>query len=165
MTGIRCNIIEVCVFAKTESGPRYLLLKRADDETLYPGIWQLITGGIHDGEKAYNAAYREVYEETKLTAERFYTVPHVNVFYAARLDEVNVTAFFAAELKEPVDPEMSVEHAGFRWCPYEEAHELLVWPGQKRGIEIVRKYIIPDSEPGRLLDVTELIRREDNKVR
>ena len=39
------------------------MLQRADNEEIYPGLWQIVSGGIEQGEKAYEAAAREVREE------------------------------------------------------------------------------------------------------
>jgi len=157
MTDIKCKIVEVCIFSEKDGAPRYLLLKRSGSDTIYPNIWQFVTGGIHDNEKAYGAAYREMSEETKLIAERFYTAPHVSVFYDAGYDAVNLSPLFAAEVKQSAVPELSKEHVEFRWCTYEEAHELLVWPGQKQGLEIVHRYIAGEMEAGHLLEITKMV--------
>lgn len=158
MTDLKCKIVEVCIFTKKDDEPRYLLLKRSGSDAIYPDIWQFVTGGIHDNEKAFRAAHRELSEETKLIAERFYTVPHVSVFYDAGYDAVNLSPLFAAEVRASPDPELSEEHVGFRWCTYEQAHEMLVWPGQKQGLTIVHRYIVGETEAGQLLDITRMIR-------
>jgi putative (di)nucleoside polyphosphate hydrolase len=44
---------------------RFLVLERAD----MPGSWQFPQGGIHAGEAPYEAAWRELGEETGLTPE------------------------------------------------------------------------------------------------
>jgi dihydroneopterin triphosphate diphosphatase len=45
-------------------GCDYLLLRRVED--YLKGTWQMISGGIKEGEKAYEAALRETFEETGL---------------------------------------------------------------------------------------------------
>ncbi len=160
MTDVKCKIVEVCVFTAKTGAPGYLLLKRAENEDIYPGIWQLITGGIHDNEKAYEAAVRELREETGLVPERLYTVPHVSIFYDAGYDAVNLSPVFAAEIDRRAGPALSDEHAVWRWCSYEEAHELLVWPAQKEGLTIVHRYITEGKEAGRLLEITGKVSRK-----
>ncbi len=157
MTEIKCKIVEVCVFTKNTANPQYLLLKRADNEDIYPGIWQLVTGGIHDNEKAYEAAFRELREETGLNPKRFYTVPHVSIFYDGGYDTVNLSPVFAAEVNDNGAPELSDEHITWRWCSFEEASELLVWPAQKEGLRIVHNYISAEKEAGRLLEITDKV--------
>jgi dihydroneopterin triphosphate diphosphatase len=155
MTEIKCKIVEVCVFSKKNGIPHYLLLKRSSTDTLYPGIWQTITGGIRDGEKAYEAAYREMREETQLLPHRFFVGPHVSTFYDPKNDVVHLSPLFAAEVKTDSIANLSHEHEAFHWCQYDEAHELLVWPGQKQGLDIVHGYIANESKAGGLLDISE----------
>jgi dihydroneopterin triphosphate diphosphatase len=159
MAEIRCNIVEVVVFSFDGTEPRYLLLKRSPDDILYPGIWQFITGGINKGEKAYEAAYREFIEETGLQAERFISVPHVNTFYNANADTVHSSVVFAVQVGNGNDPELSVEHDSYKWCTLEDAHLLLVWPGQRQALSIVHHYVSGGQEVGKLLDITHLLRR------
>jgi len=163
MTELKCKIIEVCVFTRNTTEPQYLLLKRAENETIYPGIWQFITGGIHDNEKAYEAAYRELREETGLIPKRFFTVPHVSIFYDAGYDAVNFAPAFAAEINNNMTPKLSAEHATWKWCTYNEASDLLVWPAQNEGLTAVHNYIVGGSEAGHLLDITEKLSLQDEK--
>jgi 8-oxo-dGTP pyrophosphatase MutT (NUDIX family) len=56
------------------SGPRLLLLKRADHETFYPGVFE-IPGGKVEAQDATvkHAVVREVFEETGLAVKAFLT--------------------------------------------------------------------------------------------
>ncbi len=155
MTDISCKIIEVCIFAKYDGIPHYLLLKRSSTDSLYPGIWQMVTGGIRSHEKAYDAAYREMQEETGLRADRFYIGPHVSRFYDAKNDSVHLAPLFAAEVSPAAVTTISNEHEAYHWCSYEEARTLLVWPGQKEGLDIVHHYIVGELKTGQLLEITE----------
>ncbi len=155
MTDIKCIIVEVCIFSKNNGIPHYLLLKRSTSDTLYPGIWQIITGGIRPNEKAYETAYREVREETNLTPFRFYVGPHISSFYDAENDAVHLAPLFAAEVKHGEVTKLSSEHEAHHWCLYKEAQELLVWPGQKQGLDIVHRYIAGEEEAGQLLEISE----------
>lgn len=51
-----------------DTADRVLLLRRAATDT-YPGLWELPSGGVDDGEDLESAFKREVLEETGLTAE------------------------------------------------------------------------------------------------
>lgn len=164
MPAITCKIIEVCVFSVRGSEPLYLLLKRSNDEEIYPGIWQFVSGSMNADETAYTAAHRELIEETQLPVRQFYVVPHVNVFYDADYDAVNISPLFAAKVDVQSKPRLSKEHTSYQWCSYDEAMRMLVWPGQKQGLHIVNDYIIGETEAGRLVNITDMIRREPNKL-
>ena len=61
------DIIEAHIFRLVEDRLEFLLLRRAADEEVYPGVWQPVTGRMHEGEKAWEAALREIKEETGLS--------------------------------------------------------------------------------------------------
>ena len=147
---VACKIIEVCIFRYERNLPRYLLLHRAKNEKLYPGIWQFVTGSVENGEKGVEAALRELKEETSMKLKGFWVVPFVNSFYDPDWDAVNVSPVFAAEVEPGDDPTLSAEHDEFAWVPYGEALKKLVWPGQREGMRIVQEFIVGGEEAARL---------------
>jgi 8-oxo-dGTP pyrophosphatase MutT (NUDIX family) len=153
MANVVSRTVEVCVFKREKGDVRYLLLKRSDDEPLYPGMWQLVTGSIKDGEHAVKAAVREFQEETGLEVLRFWVVPFVNSFYVAENDTVHASPLFAVEIESGREPRLSHEHQSSEWCSYEEATAVLVWPGQRFGLQIVHEYIVGGQEASRLLSL------------
>jgi len=142
MAIIAAKIIEVCVFKFEHDKPWYLLLRRSKTERIYPGIWQFITGSVEEHESAVEAALRELAEETALTPKAFWVVPHVSIFYDQSYDSVNLSPLFAAQVNLGVTPRMSPEHFEFGWFSFEDAKRLLVWPGQRQGLQIVHDYIV-----------------------
>ena len=153
MSIIAFRIVEVCVFKFEKDQPKYLLLHRSKTERIYPGIWQLISGSIEEGEKAVNAALREFKEETGLMPKKFWVVPYAGSFYDPDYDALNLTAFFAAEVDEISHPKLCEEHYEYGWFSYEETVQKLVWPGQKKGLEIVHEYIVKGQEAGVLTEI------------
>ncbi len=153
MASIVSRTIELCVFKRQKGEVRYLLLKRSDDESLYPGMWQFVTGSVKEGEHAVQAAVREFREETGLEVLRFWVVPYVNTFYVAANDTVHTSPFFAVEIDPGREPRLSHEHQAFDWCTYEAAAAKLVWPGQRFGLQIVHEDIVGGQEASRLLSL------------
>ncbi len=141
MPKINFEIIEVVLFRRTPE-TEFLVLQRSDDEEIYPGLWQIVSGGIEPGEKAYEAALREVKEETGFTPLALYNTPLTNTFYFHTNDSVNVSPVFAAEIDRSAVIQLSDEHKDFRWMVREEAVAQLVWPGQKKAIQIIDEYIV-----------------------
>lgn len=153
MSQIACSIVEVCVFKFRQDTPFYLMLRRSKVERIYPGIWQLISGSIEDGEKAYEAALRELREETGLGPLRFWVVPFAHTFYDPKYDAVNVSPMFAVQVDEVSNPVLSSEHEEFGWFRVKQALTMLVWPGQRSGLQIVHQYITQGQEAARLVEL------------
>ncbi len=141
MPKINSDIVEVVLFRR-KNEPEFLILQRSDDETIYPGLWQIVSGGIEPGEKAYEAALREVREETGFSPLGLYNTPLTNTFYFFTNDSVNLSPVFAAEVDPNEDVRLSEEHKDFRWLTMEDAISLLVWPGQKNAVRIIDEYIV-----------------------
>ncbi len=127
-----------------------MLLQRAANENIYPGVWQIISGSIDGSEKAFEAALRELKEETGFVPSQFWVVPYVNMFYDHKYDAVNLSPFFAAQVLPDAEPALSDEHQLHEWLPYDAALRRLVWPGQRAGLEIVQRYIGGGEEAARL---------------
>lgn len=151
MSAVSAAVIEVCVFRFVRDRAEYLLLRRSPDDALYPGMWQIVTGTREETEKAYEAALRELKEETGLRPEHFWIVPYTNAFYDPRSDAVSLIPFFAAQVRPGDAPELSGEHSTGEWLSYQDALQRLVWPGQRRGLEIVHQYILGGQEAAALI--------------
>lgn len=142
MAEVVCRLIELCVFRFAHDRPEYLILRRSSADSLYPGIWQIITGTIKEGERAVDAALREMKEETAIKPTRFWAVPFSSTFYNYTDDVVNICPLFAAQAEPTDDPVLSDEHETYEWMPYDKAFPLLVWPSQRHGLEIIEQYIV-----------------------
>jgi 8-oxo-dGTP pyrophosphatase MutT (NUDIX family) len=153
MSDIVARIIEVCVFRFDRSDVEYLLLRRAPDEPAFPGLWQIVTGSVEEGEKAIDAALRELREETGVRPGHFWVVPFTNSFYDHRRDCVNLIPFFAAQFTPGESPRLSDEHSEFAWLSYSDARTRLVWPGQRAGLDVVHSSIVSGGASASLTDV------------
>jgi dihydroneopterin triphosphate diphosphatase len=144
--------VEVHVFRRHNNKIDYLILKRGENE-IYPGLWQMVTGKIKSGEKAYETALREIKEETGLMPLRLWAAPKVNQFYSADKDAIYVVPVFAAEIKYGESVAICSEHCEFKWIDPSEARNLLPWDEQRRALDIVTGYILkmPDY-----LDLVEI---------
>jgi dATP pyrophosphohydrolase len=152
---ILSQIVEVCIFRWIAGEPQYLLLQRADDEELYPGIWQIVTGSMKKNESADKAALRELEEETGLRLKRFWTVPIMDSYFDIRNDTIQMVPVFAAEVDAALNVRLSDEHRRFEWLAYAAARDRVVWPGQRQAIEIVHEFIAGGKEAARLLEITK----------
>ncbi len=108
------NMIEAHIFREGKSGIEFLLLKRSESE-IYPGIWQMVSGKIKAGEKAFETALREIKEETGLTPVKLWAAPNINSFYQADKDYISFLPVFAALVNPDDEVTISKEHSEFKW--------------------------------------------------
>jgi len=137
--------VEVHIFRQIESKLEFLLLKRSDKE-IYGGLWQMVTGKIKKGEKAFESALREMKEETGLTPQKFWTAPNINSFYDNKEDCIILLPVFAALVKKDSDVKISKEHTEFRWTDSKQTKALLAWPGQRESVDIIENYFTKEHD-------------------
>ena len=154
MPSIVSNIVEVYVFRIVDQDPQYLVLKRSNAETLYPGLWQIVTGTLESGEPAVRGALREVGEETGLTVSRMWAVPGIGAFFDPAADAVNLCPLFAAEVETGREPRLSEEHQMYGWFSHERARMHLVWPSQQQTLDVVHEFIARGAESSHLTRIS-----------
>jgi len=159
MPNIVSRIVEICAFKVLDGKPLYLILKRSPSDELYPGIWQIVTGVIEEGEHTVAAALRELEEETGLQPLKLWRLPFVNSFFDPNQDVIHLSPYFAAKLDASSEPVLSKEHQGYEWCSYERAQVLLPWSGQRNGVRIVDSQFVQETEETRLLEIDKQKRK------
>ncbi len=143
----------MCVFGVFNTETYFLVLQRAKDEKLYPGLWQIVTGTMKKNESALKAAMRELKEETGLSPKRCWAIPYVDTYFDLPKDTIQLVPVFAAELGSSSTLRLSSEHQCFEWLRFEDAKKRLVWPGQRHSMEIVNDFIIGNKETAQLVEI------------
>lgn len=142
------QLVDVFVFRQTVTGPEFLLLKRSADEE-YPNIWQCVSGGIQAGEKAWQAAIREMVEETGYQQPtRCFVADYAYNLYLHPTDKMLSVPVFGAEVsaQDHSAPMLSTEHSEYRWCSPETALKLLSWENYRLGLRAVLRIMnTPDA--------------------
>jgi dATP pyrophosphohydrolase len=128
------RVIDLYPYRRRGEHAYFLLLRRAPGR-IYAGSWRMVGGKIQKGEQAWQAAVRELWEETGREPIRFWSVPSVNAFYEWQQDRVNLCPAFAAEIDG--DPQLDAEHDAFEWLSAEQAADRLAWPEQRRLVRLV----------------------------
>lgn len=143
--------ISVFIINKDKIDAPYLLIKRAGE--YLKGTWQMVTGGIDPFETAWEAAYREIFEETGLRPSKLYSADAVETFYLKIKDKVAFVPVFVAYVEGNPCVQLSVEeHDAYSWVSYEEALERLVWSEQKRILTHVHQQFVL-KKPHDLLEI------------
>ncbi|MBS0586097.1 MAG: NUDIX domain-containing protein [Verrucomicrobia bacterium] len=151
------HCISLYVINKTKREPLYLLIRRAGK--YLPGTWQMVSGGILEGERAAQAALRELHEETGLTPKALYNGDLVETFYMQSLDKITFVPVFVAFVEETKVTLSPTEHDAYEWLPFEEARSRLVWSEQRRVIEAIHKNFI-EAHPNDLLIADTTVKKE-----
>ena len=133
-------------FRKTQW--EYLLLNRTEERG---GFWQGVTGAPEKKEKILEAAKRELLEETGFVAEIIFKVDYTYLIdisdvkgsvYAPDVKEIPEYVFLARVPEDSTPVLDPIEHTEWRWCVFDEAHELLKWGENKQALEVVRSMLV-----------------------
>jgi dATP pyrophosphohydrolase len=153
--------VYICRTDPQTRGPgEYLVLRRADDES-FPGLWQQVTGAIHENESAVEAAVRELCEETGLPPRELYSANMVHQYYAPDRDGIMIMPVFLAFVEPSVEGvTLSHEHDDYRWITFAQAREVFTFSQQvDRLREIEENFVAnPPSEYLRLIPRTDIAR-------
>jgi 8-oxo-dGTP pyrophosphatase MutT (NUDIX family) len=120
----------------------FILLKRADNNPVYPGIWQTVTGRIEEGETALEAAIREVFEETGLKFPDGWVIPYVTYYFDVARDEIHASPVFGFLSDKRPLIKFSAEHQRYSITSFTEASDLLALPTHIEGMRIFRDFIL-----------------------
>ena len=144
MPKVVVRVIDAYVFNRKNKEIRFLLLKRAKTK-IYEHLWQGVAGKIEAGETSWEAAIRELKEETGFEPVRIFVADHVSKFYEAHGDRVNLVPVFGIEVDDE-EVILSDEHCEFKWVDFNTAHQTLIWSGQKDGIAAVFNMLNSDDD-------------------
>ena len=159
MGEVLVRVIDAYVYCYNEDKLRFLIMKRSKTK-IYEHLWQGVAGKIEKDETAWQAAIRELKEETSLKPFRMFAVDHISTFYESHQDRVNLVPVFGIEVKDR-KVILSEEHIDYEWLSFRDAYERLPWNGQKKGLSIVNDMItLTDDER---LRWSEIQLTKDNK--
>lgn len=135
MSEVKIRVIDAYIYRFSPvKGTEFLLLRRSPG-VIYAGQWRMVGGKIKADETAWQAAIREVREETGRLPHWLWTIPSVNCFYEWQHDRVNLVPAFAVEIEE--DPIVNNEHDAFIWCSLEDALTYVSWPEHQRLLQLI----------------------------
>jgi len=146
---IRCYGVSLIVCRKNRRASEILLLKRAPR---YNGQWCQVAGGIEPGETAWQAAVREMKEETALVPERLYSADLLEKFYEMDKDAIWIAPVFVAFVPFRCSVVLNHEHTEYRWLSYRAALAMLPFPGQREILRAVRASFLK-RRPATVLEI------------
>jgi len=124
-------------------GAEVLLLRRASGA--FAGAWTFVMGGVEDGERATDAARRELFEETGLSPAALFTAGELDAFYDPVRDRIVHVPFFVAHVP-PGDVVLEEDvHDDHRWVTFAQAAQLLEFSAQRRVLDEIHRAFVARS--------------------
>ena len=154
MTAIRVSLVDLYVLRGREASLECLVLRRAAGGRC-PGSWEVVHGHIEAGERPFEAAIREMQEETGLAPARLYNLSRVETFYQHGLDEVALVPAFAAFVEGEAAVALSAEHDASAWLSMDAARARVAWPREARALADIER-MLGTGEGGAIDDVLRI---------
>lgn len=133
--------VVVLIVRPHKDGYQLLLARRAEEQYM-GGTWQLIAGGVKPGEPAWQAALREMREETGLVPVEFFRLSTLTSFYRPDDDSLNIAPMFCAVVDADAVVSIDAEHTDYEWVPLAEAEARLMWYSDRQALQEVRSEIL-----------------------
>lgn len=137
---LRCTGVAVVIIKKTGSDYKVLLLKR--DTPVLKDIWCYIGGGIEEGEKAWEAALREVKEETGITNLSLYSSNQFDQIYSPKENYIYIAPVFVGYVDESQKVNLNDEHSDYKWVSFKEAVDTVSIPGNEEVLLSIEKHFV-----------------------
>ena len=118
--------VNVAVVKKDYDGWKFLILKRAEEES-YGGFWGFMTGGKKGDETVAQVVVRELKEETGLAPNSMWASEYVVQFYEPEYDAIWILPLIVALVPEDAEIDLSPENSEYRWLPAAKAKHLVSW--------------------------------------
>lgn len=161
MSPFRPDFVECWVFRLPVVGRPEVLFVRRAPHSIFPGLWQPVTGRLDPGERAPLAALREVAEEVGIgpaQTEAFYDLDEVRLFYDEGPDEIVGAAVFALRARPDAVLHLSNEHDGLRWVALDEALGEATWPSYPRTLHAIA-FCLVEPDRARWFELDQAGRR------
>ncbi|MGE7113533.1 NUDIX hydrolase [Lysinibacillus sp. NPDC047702] len=142
---IRCTGIATVLLKKINNEYNVLLLKRASEALR--DVWCYIGGGIEKDESAWEAALREIKEETGITKVRLYTSNKFDQIYSPKKDYIYIAPVFVGFVEEQQEVTLNDEHSDYQWLSFNRAIETVTLPGNDEVLRSIEKHFIMRKPP------------------
>jgi len=148
---IGCHILRF----RPKAPPECLILHRSQETSYYPGIWQMLTGHIKEGESVVQAVLREIQEETSLKPTSLYSLNYVTRFFEQEDESIYLVPLFLAVAPHSSRVNLNPkEHDKYKWCNFQEAMRYLVWNQHRKALLHIRREFL-EREPSPNLKLFE----------
>lgn len=137
---ICCNMVSIVTLRRAGPHVQALLLRRTGP--YLRGTWSYAAGHVEPGEAGWQAALRELREETGLTPEALYATSFCEQFYLPGEDCMMLVPAFVAWIDDQQTVTLDAEHDAHRWLDFDEAVDALPFGSQRDLYAHVRREFI-----------------------
>ncbi len=114
-----------------------------------PRVLALPKGAIDKGEKAEEAAEREVHEETGLEVDRVRKLSDIKYVYTrswgGKERVFKIVSFYLFRYRSgrigDISEDMRIEVRRCLWLPLEQAHKMLTYKGEREVVQLAQQYV------------------------
>ncbi|WP_109314920.1 NUDIX hydrolase [Pseudovibrio ascidiaceicola] len=132
---ILSNAVSVFLLDLNAEEPQVLLMRRA--HTLL-GAWCQVAGKVEPNETGWEAALREVKEETGLVLTELWSADLCEEFYVPEKNIIQKLPVFVSFVSSDTPITINEEHDAYQWFSFDDAMELFSFPGQRRVLEYLQ---------------------------
>ncbi|MGH0001933.1 NUDIX hydrolase [Pseudovibrio ascidiaceicola] len=132
---ILSNGVSVFLLDLNAEESQVLLMRRAD--TLL-GAWCQVAGKVEPNETGWEAALREVKEETGLVLTELWSADLCEEFYVPEKNIIQKLPVFVSFVSSDTPITINEEHDAYQWFSFDDAMELFSFPGQRRVLEYLQ---------------------------
>ncbi|MFQ6020490.1 MAG: NUDIX domain-containing protein [Candidatus Aenigmatarchaeota archaeon] len=118
---------------------KVLLLKRKDDEEIYPGEWELPSGKVKFKEDPNKALIREFKEETNLNIKIIRPV-NIHHFFVEKENRHAIQINYLVRLIGKENIKLS-DHSEFLWLPLNKLNSFKTFSDIKKAIKLSKEKI------------------------
>ncbi len=122
----------------------FLQLRRVAGDYM-GGTWQIVRGGVKRGERAWEAALRELREEAGLVPDEFYRLTAIEVFYTPIDDTIWHCPAFCAVVSRSADVRLNAEHDAHRWIARPQIADQTMWESERSALTDLFRNVLDDG--------------------
>lgn len=137
---MQCTMVSVVVIRGQGAAAEVLLLRRAQPRL--HGLWTYVAGHIEPGEKIWQAALRELHEETGLHPLALYSADRSETYYDVDEECIAVVPAFVAFVATQTPVRRDGENDAHQWLSLDAAMRQVAFGGQRELFAHVRREFI-----------------------
>ena len=107
----------------------------------------MMTGDIQPDETPVQAARREVQQQIGQIALGCWALDYLHTYYDAIDDQIKLLPVILIEVPS-TQLDLTAEYCDSRWIRYDQAIDMLRWPGQRDGLRRAQEDVVANSNRG-----------------